>query len=154
MIGWIQRLCKLVWYENNENNENKEQRPDISKEVALNLLATELAERGVAYEHIPVHLTGLQDYINYMLLVDDNELLLVLCKPNEVTVSDVLTLEACKQQLLEYIQLGITGSNKKHLIQSNHYTCCSISTSIICGDIKDDVSKLATEFKCSILRIP
>ena len=125
------------------------------REIALDLISTELAERGVSYEEISVRDTGLHEYVDMLLVLDAaTELLLVTCKQRDATIADILTIEACKQELLEYTRLGTPGTGLTSNNQYKyHYKDSTLSTAIVCTGITDEAMQIAKEFNCMIIRI-
>lgn len=155
MVQWIYDAVDLDPFKELSLSRSAGSSPVNQRQIAMDLISIELAERGVYYEEIPVRDTGLHEYVDMLFVLDAaTELLLVTCKQREATVADILTIEACKQELLEYTRLGTPGTGLKRNNQYKyHYKDSTFSTSIVCTGITAEAMQIAKEFNCMIIRI-
>ena len=137
----------------------------VAMSGALNMISADLSEQGKTFQGIDPSDLGLAaDWVDSVLLIDNACILLIKYNAGIVTLSDILSLETCKQDILEDQNSGIysttntttnTTTNNINeqdvpLLVSYAYDGCSIRTALVASAFEEDAVALAIGFNCTL----
>lgn len=114
--------------------------PISFRKAAISMVAADLSEQGMVFEQLLPSDIGIPDsWIDALLMVDEETILLVMCKDGVVTLGDILLLETTKQDVM-----GL-GYKVAHI--------GNIRTAFVASAFEEDAVALAINFACSMYQL-